>query len=172
MDAKQVTEQAASVPTTLPFRAVLTPHRSLSKPGFLIVMGVLGAVSFAAGIAFTMIGAWPVFGFFGLDVLLVYVAFKLNYRAARATETIEVTRDDLKITHTAASGRTRRITTMNPTWSRVDAREAPDGSVDLFLTSRARSIPVARCLGSDQRRDFAVALRAALKLVREPIWPR
>lgn len=168
MDVQQQTEQ---VPTALPFRAVLTPHRSLSRPGFLIVMGVLAAVSFVAGIAFTLIGAWPVFGFFGLDVLLVYAAFKLNYRAARASETIEVTRDDLKITHTAANGRTQRVTTMNPTWSRLDALEAPDGSVDLFLTSRARRVPIACCLGSDQRREFAVALRAALRLVREPVWP-
>ena len=168
MDAKQSAEQV----TSLPFRAVLTPHRSLSQSGFLIVMAVLGCVSFAAGIAFTMMGAWPVFGFFGLDVALVYGAFKLNYRAARASETIEVTRDDLTITRISANGKLHSVTRLSPTWSRLDEREAPDGSVTLALTSHGRSVPVAQHLGSDARRAFAVALRAALRLVREPIWPK
>ncbi len=59
-----------------PFRAVLTPHRSLGPKGFLILMTALSVVSFIAGMAFYLSGAWPVLGFFGLDVVLVYVAFK------------------------------------------------------------------------------------------------
>ena len=70
---------------------MLTPHRSLGPTGFLILMAVLGGVSFAAGIVFLLVGAWPVFGFFGLDVLLIYCAFRLNYRAARAYEEVTVT---------------------------------------------------------------------------------
>ena len=53
------------------FAAVLTPHRSLSPTGFLIFMLVLGGLSFISGRVFLMAGAWPIFGFFGLDVLLV-----------------------------------------------------------------------------------------------------
>ena len=67
MDDKQPTTQAGLVPTTLPFRVVLTPHRSLSKRGFLILMLTLCGVSFIAGLAFLLIGAWPVMGFFGLS---------------------------------------------------------------------------------------------------------
>src|SRR5882724_5138615 len=58
------------------FSAVVTPHRSLSRAGFLIVMAALGGISFVAGTAFLLLGAWPVFGFFGLDVLLVYSWFR------------------------------------------------------------------------------------------------
>ena len=65
------------------YQAVLTPHRSLGPRGFLILMSAVATVSFVAGFAFLLMGAWPVFGFFGLDVALVYLAFKLNYRAAR-----------------------------------------------------------------------------------------
>ena len=68
------------------FSAVLTPHRSLSATGFVIVMALVGGVSFAAGIAFLLMGAWPVFGFFGLDVLLIYLAFRANYRAGTASK--------------------------------------------------------------------------------------
>ena len=171
MDDNQSTAQAPAVPTALPFRAVLVPHRSLSKRGFLLFMVVIGCISFTAGMAFVLIGAWPILGFFCLDVALVYLAFKLNYRSARSREIIEVTRDDLVVTRIAANGRQHRIARMNPTWSRLDAREAPDGSVDLALTCRDQRVPVARDLGSDERRTFAVSLSAALRLVREPIWP-
>ncbi len=73
------------------FSAELTPHRSLNRTGFLVLMAFLSFVSFAAGVAFWMMGAWPVFGFFGLDVLAVYWAFRINFRHARATEEISVT---------------------------------------------------------------------------------
>src|ERR1700754_4032619 len=76
--------------TTLLFER-LSPHRSLSPKGFAIVMGILGFASFVLGVAFLLMGAWPVFGFLGLDVLLVYVAFRANFRAARAFEEILVT---------------------------------------------------------------------------------
>jgi len=68
------------------FSAIITPHRSLGPSGFLIFMLCLGGLSFISGVIFVSLGAWPVFGFFGLDVLLVYLAFRANYRSARAYE--------------------------------------------------------------------------------------
>ena len=56
------------------FSALLTPHRSLDRTGFLVVMTVVIAVSFAAGVAFLIMGAWPVVSFFGLDALAVTAA--------------------------------------------------------------------------------------------------
>ena len=67
---------------------VLHPHRSLSPRGFLILMSAIGLVSFVMGMVFLLIGAWPVMGFFGLDVALIYFAFKLNYRSGRLYETV------------------------------------------------------------------------------------
>ena len=80
------------------WRAVLTPYRSLPPLGFLIVMSVLGVVSFVTGVAFAWMGAWPVLGFFGLDVLVVFIAFKLNYRAGRMVETVEIGQPDVVLT--------------------------------------------------------------------------
>ena len=66
------------------FSALLTPHRSLNRTGFVVLMAVLSVISFAAGVVFLMLGAWPVVGFFGLDVLAIYIAFKINFGRARA----------------------------------------------------------------------------------------
>ena len=79
------------------FSATLTPHRSLNRTGFLVVMAFVSVVSFAAGIAFLLMGAWPVFGFFGLDVLAVYWAFRINFRRAKASEEITVTPSELRV---------------------------------------------------------------------------
>src|ERR1700681_643862 len=79
------------------FSALLTPHRSLNRTGFLVLMGFISAVSFAAGLAFLLMGAWPVLGFFGLDVLAIYWAFRINFRDARATEEIRVTPSELRV---------------------------------------------------------------------------
>src|ERR1700687_4937833 len=94
----------ASAGPTL-FSALLTPHRSLNRTGFLVLMAVLSLISFAAGVVFLLMGAWPVFGFFGLDVLAIYWAFRINFRRARATEEIRVTPSELRLRRGCPPGR-------------------------------------------------------------------
>jgi uncharacterized membrane protein len=144
-----------------PWRAVLTPHRSLSPPGFVLFMSALGVVSFATGLAFAVMGAWPVLGFFGLDVLIVYIAFKLNYRAARQSETVEIASPDLVITRTDARGRSRSVS-FNAYWARVQLSEQPSGRSILSVGSHGRRVRVGAFLSEDERRDFAAALSRAL----------
>jgi len=148
------------------FRAILHPHRSLGPKGFLILMLVLSAVSFVTGLSFYMIGAWPVMGFFGLDVALVYVAFKINYRAARAYEMIELTPETLVLTQVSASGKTRRYE-FNPYWVRLVVTERPDGGANLKLASHGRELEFGRLLNDDERRDFAQAFAGALAAARD-----
>lgn len=154
MDDQRATTQEA-------FRAVLHPHRSLSPRGFLILMSAIGAVSFVTGLAFLMMGAWPVLGFCGLDVALVYVAFKLNYRAGRAHEIVELTPDILRVTRVAAGGTSQRFE-FNPYWARVKLAQWPDGRTDLKIASHGREFSFGRLLNDDERRDFAAALQRAL----------
>src|SRR6202020_3386072 len=86
------------------FSARLTPHRSLNRTGFLVVRGFVTVVSFAAGIAFLLMGAWPVFGFFGLDVLAIYWAFRIYFRRANASEEIRVTPSELRVRRVSHRG--------------------------------------------------------------------
>ena len=79
------------------FSALLTPHRSLNHTGFVVLMSFVSVVSFAAGIVFCWMGAWPVLGFFGLNVLVIYWAFRINFRRASASEEITVTPSELRI---------------------------------------------------------------------------
>jgi uncharacterized membrane protein len=143
------------------FRAKLTPHRSLSQRGFLVVIGLLGLVSFVAGLVFLAIGAWPVFGFFGLDVALVAVAFKVNYREGRAFETIEITERELRLTRTSHTGRSE-VSTFNPYWVRLALNETPDGRNALAFVMHGRATPFARFLTNDERIDLKHAIETEL----------
>jgi uncharacterized membrane protein len=156
-------EEMQAEPTA--FRAVLMPHRSLPPRAFLVLMGALAAVSVLAGGALWLLGAWPVFGFYGLDVLAIYIAFRLNYRAGRAYETVEVTPSSLRLTRVDAAGRTQQFD-YHPYWARVRLRQWPDGRTDLRLISHGKELVFARFLTDDERRDFASALSAALFAAR------
>ena len=91
------------------FSAVITPHRSLGSTGFLVLMLCIGGVSFVSGMVFLMLGAWPVFGFLGLDVALIYWAFRANFRAARAYEEVTVTASELKVRKVNPRGERPRV---------------------------------------------------------------
>ncbi len=147
------------------FKAVLHPHRSLSPVGFRLIMAFVAVVSLVTGVAFYLSGAWPVLGFYGLDVLAIYLAFKLNYRAGTAYELVELTPEVLTITHVRPSGK-QTSHDFNPYWVRVLINEWPDGSAVLKLISHGREFEFARFLNAEEKKDFAIALQNALARAR------
>ena len=148
------------------FSAVITPHRSLGHAGFVVLMACVAAVSFVAGMVFLLMGAWPVFGFFGLDVLLIYLAFRASYRRAAAYEQVTVTASTLSVRKVSHRGKAREWT-LNPHWARLE-RETDDdfGLQRLFVVSHGRRLALAGLLGPEEKADFAAALSAALGEVR------
>jgi uncharacterized membrane protein len=154
-------DNAANDEPTL-FSAMLTPHRSLGRTGFVVLMCLIGGISFVAGLVFFIAGAWPVMGFFGLDVLLIYIAFKVSYRTAAAYEQVTMTASTLTVRKVSHRGRVAEWT-LNPVWVRLQ-REANEefGIERLFLVSHGRRLPVATFLGPAEKASFADALSTAL----------
>ena len=148
------------------FSARLRPHRSLSRTGFLVLMAFVSAVSFAAGLAFLLMGAWPVFGFFGLDVLAIYWAFKIYFRRAKACEEIRVTASELHVRRVSHRGQVVEFA-FNPLWVQLDRKTHAEFGVEkLYLLSRGRRIAIGGFLGADEKTSFANALTAALQAAR------
>lgn len=144
------------------FRALLTPHRSLGRTGFAVLMGALLFGWLATGAFFLASGAWPVFGFFGLDVLLVYVAFRLNYRAARIREEVSVSRVALDIRKVAASGKSKSYR-FNPFWARFSvARHEEIGITKMTVEAPGAAVPIGGFLNPLDRESFAAAFSRAL----------
>ena len=144
------------------FSAIITPHRSLGPKGFLIFMLCLGGLSFIAGVIFVSLGAWPVFGFFGIDVLLVYLAFRANYRTARAYEEVTVTAAELTVRKVNHRGFVRQWT-LNPLWVRLERIVHQEFGIErLFLVSQGRRLIIAGFLNPAEKASFARALTSAL----------
>ena len=148
------------------FSARLTPHRSLNRTGFVVLMAFLSAVSFIAGVAFWMMGAWPVFGFFGLDVLVIYWAFRINFRRALATEDIVVTASELRVRRVSHRGHIVEWV-LNPLWVQFEQKSHAEFGIErLYLVSRGRRVSIGSFLGPDEKASFAKALLAALQAAK------
>lgn len=144
------------------FKALLTPHRSLGRTGFLVLMGLLVAIWIGMGGLFLSMGAWPIFGFFGLDVLLIYLAFRASYRSGRAREEVAVSRTRLHIRKIAPSGR-EEAHAFNPFWTRFRiARHDEIGITDMAVEGEGRRVAIGSFLNPDDRESFATAFGQAL----------
>ena len=144
------------------FAATITPHRSLGSTGFLVLMLCIGGLSFVSGMVFLLLGAWPVFGFLGLDVVLIYWAFRANFRAARAYEEVTVTASELTVRKVSHRGSVREWT-LNPVWVQLDRIVHEEFGIGrLFLVSHGRRLTIAAFLGPEEKASFARALSEAL----------
>jgi uncharacterized membrane protein len=150
--------------------AMLAPHRSLPPSGFVALMCILAGFSFVAGIVFVWHGAWPVTGFFGLDVGLVYLAFRLNYRSARQRERVRLVEDALTVERIGVRG-DRRWWSFQPYWLRVTLEEKDEDTNRLVIASHGRQLALATFLGAGERREFAAVLKDAMTRWRARLGP-
>jgi uncharacterized membrane protein len=148
------------------FSAVIRPNRSLSPQGFRIVMVLVCLISVVASLPFVIMGFWPVAGFFGLDFLGLYIAFRISYRQGKAFELLELTPIRLLLRKVSERGETHEWQ-FNPLWTRLD-REVDDeyGLQELALTSRNQHVVIARDLSPEERETFADAFGRALSDVK------
>jgi uncharacterized membrane protein len=154
-------------PRPLLFRAHLKPHRSLSRRAFRRVMVGVTLFSLAvSGVTFWA-GAWPVFGFMGLDVALVYWALSISYRRGRVSEVLELDAQALTVERTDQHGH-RRHWRLQPAWLRVELAEPILPQTPVVLRTHGETLPVGVFLHPEQRREIAAQLRDALDRWRRP----
>lgn len=147
------------------FDAVLHPHRSLGRTGFLVLMGAVALAATVVSLGFLLLGAWPVAGFCGLDVLLLFWAFRASYRSARLYERVRLTGEELTV-HRVAWRQPERRWRFQPYWLRVRMDDPPEHESQVRLCSHGRSVTVGAFLTPDERLAFANALRDALRAWR------
>lgn len=163
----EISEDGAAGRTAggLHFDAVLYPNRALGPIGFLLVMAGISGISFFAGMMAYMAGAWPVMGFFGLDVLLIYIAFRVNFRAGRIYETVQLDDASLLIRRFLPDG---RILSWNfqSYWAKVELIERAQNLPLLAVRSHGKYLVFGNFLTGEERAEFAAALRQALSRQR------
>lgn len=150
--------------------AVLTPNRSLSPKGFAVVMTVVGVISFIAGMAFLSMGALPVVGFFGLDALAIWLAFRWSFRQQEEQTRVIVTTDTLKLHHRSAKGAIKEAT-LPSAFARVELDEPLTPQSWLRIEHGQKAYIIGRFLTLPERKSFARALRSALQAARSERHP-
>jgi uncharacterized membrane protein len=152
------------------FERILLPHRSLPPRGFHLLMVILGLISLGVGVGFVSIGAWPVTGFFGLDVALVYIAFRINYRQGRLREILRLATDTFTVERVSVYG-SRRVWQFQPFWMRVVLDERDADRNRLFVASHGRFLAIGDFLSATARRELATTIREALTRWRAALGP-
>ena len=156
-----MTEPAA----TIYLDAELRPNASLSSHAFMIVMSLVGVFSFAAGILYFIVGAWPVFGFFGLDALAIWYAFKLSFRAQEQVTYVRVDESHVRLWH-MQRGKPDKKADIPTAFVRVALDEPVMHNSFLTLQYGETAWVIGRFLTLKKRKDFARQLHAAISSAR------
>jgi uncharacterized membrane protein len=141
----------------------LTPHRSLTREGFVALMSIVAFANLTIGLMFYVIGAWPVVGFLGLDVMLIWWAFRQNFADSHRAERISLAGDELTLQRIARDGSEER-TSFNRRWVRIDLEYDQERELigRLFLRSHGKAHEIASFLGAEERQSLATALKRAI----------
>jgi uncharacterized membrane protein len=164
----EIPSDSGTFAETVFYSATLSPHRSLPPRGFAWVIGLIGGAAFCISLGFILAGAWPVTPFCGLDILLVYFAFRWNYRSAQQSETVRLTSRSLDVERISIRGEHERWR-FEPAWARVTVDESENGRGRVLLSSHGRSVSLGAFLNSNDRHGVAAGLKAALQRWREAL---
>ncbi len=138
------------------------PYRSLSKKGFKYLMLCVAAVFFTIGVFFWIIGAWPVFGFLGLDVLLLYYAFKMNYKSGEIFENLKLIKEKLLITRNFPSGKIQSWD-LEPYWTKAEILQANSNNHNLIIKSKNKVVMIGSFLSSKDKKKLMKKINDSLK---------
>ena len=148
------------------FAATLTPHRSLSRRGARIVIALAAVLATIPGVLFFSLGAWPIIGFMGFDVLLVWWALSASMRSGRQYEVVTLWPDQLEVKQVTAKGR-EQLTRFNPFFVKlVIDRDFNERTTALHLRTRDSDMVIGAFLNPDDKASFAKVFGSALKKAR------
>lgn len=129
-------------------------------------MGISIAVCLGIGVAFFAIGAWPVIGFLGLDVLILYGAFKLSYRSGQRYEDVSVSRSAIQLKQVSPSGRAKWFR-WNPFGTRFEvSRHEEIGITRMALANRSEQVEIGSFLNPADKESFSEAFKAAINTAK------
>lgn len=150
--------------TAVHFSTVLRPYRSLPPEGFKWLIRAVIAANLLIGLPMYLLGAWPVIGFSGIDVMLIWWFFQRNYFDARRSETLTLTDRELIVNRVAPGGEREEIR-LDAYWLKLEASEER-----LVATSRGNRVLIGRFLAPTERDKVAEQLKAALAGMRAPTF--
>lgn len=148
------------------FAATLTPHRSLTRRGYRYVVALVCIMATVPGIIFFSLGAWPIVGFLGLDVLAIGWALAASMQSGKQCEEITLWADELEVKQVTSGGKAE-ISRFNPFFVKlVIDRDFNERITGLHLRAREEDLVIGAFLNPDDKTSFARVFGTALKKAR------
>ena len=141
----------------------LRPNRSLTREGMVAIIAIVAILNLSASLVFWIAGAWPILGFMGIDVAIIWWALRKNWADAARYEQIQIVGDELVLKRVPSSGAPKQWS-FNRRWLRVDLEldEARELVGRLFLAYKNERHEIGAFLGAEDRLSLAKALRGVV----------
>lgn len=156
-------ESSFSMTKKHPDLIVIAPNRSLSKRGCRVFFSIISSVSLLIAVGFSLVGAWPILPFAGIELLVLYVALKMSHRSCSTKEVIEI--DDHYVRVEVGCESPCQVCAFKRPWTRVwvipsQVKNHPDR---LFLRYAGKQVEVGKCLSNEERRALAKRLEQLIQ---------
>ncbi len=136
----------------------LEPSQSLRPEGANLVLVILGSFGLVISGSFMVFGAWPVFGFMALDVLLIYIAFQSQYRRSDRGEEITICNDKIEIKY-FNGGICVKTILLNKYWAKLEHFDSFNRQSKLMFSSHGKFSEIGEFLSLKEKQKLAAHLK-------------
>lgn len=139
------------------FRVTFRPISALSASSKLKVVSLLTVIPCLIGFSFSLLGAWMVLPFVGLEIFALAFAFYYVNSHESDYESISIEGDSLVVERCNGQQLSQHV--VNPYWVKVVQHELANGELHLYLQSHGKEIEIGRYLTRRQRELLAKQLQ-------------
>ena len=147
----------ASLNVDSSYSVMFKPNCSLTANGKLKAVLLLSAIPCLIGIGFSLIGAWLVMPFIGLEITALAYAFYYVNAHESDYERITIDGDKLVVEWCSQARITQHV--LNPYWTKLVRHESPNGGLNLGFISHGKELEIGRYLTKKQREALAEQLQ-------------
>ena len=108
-----------------------------------------------------LFGAWPVFGFMALDVLLIYIAFQAQWRRSDRGEEITISNDKIEIKYFKGGSCVKTIL-LNKYWTKLELFNSFNRQAKLIFSSHGKFSEIGGFLSLKEKQKLAADLEPLL----------
>ena len=146
------------------FEIIARPNSSLTAKGRAYAVIIIASISLVVAIAFSLIGAWFVLPFAGLELIGIGYAFYYIHCHSQDFESIVILGDQVSVEK--KSYKVVSLMVFNRYWAKVLLRDTPSGDQLLSLRSHGKEVGFGQAyMTNDQRLDLAKQLKERVGVV-------
>lgn len=139
----------------------LEPSKSLRPEGANLILVILGGFGLVISGSFMVFGAWPVFGFMALDVLLICIAFQAQYRRSNRGQEITISNDKIEIKYFKGGVCVKTIL-LNKYWAKLEQFNCFNRRSKLMFSSHGKFSEIGEFLSLKEKQKLVADLKPLL----------